>query len=141
MSRLLNFILDILRCVANIVLQLSHGHSVTPVLKEDPIVSLLETAARNFTEITTPGRWWVDVVPALKYVPEWFPGTAWKQRVKFYKSFLRKTISVPSYLVKYVSVSCASDLVTDSISCLLGKRHCNSLLHIETAPARTESDD
>lgn len=29
-----------------------------------------------------PGRFLVDVFPFLQYVPDWFPGTAWKEVAK-----------------------------------------------------------
>lgn len=31
-------------------------------------------ALSEFSAITTPGAFLVDMLPALKYVPDWFPG-------------------------------------------------------------------
>lgn len=37
---------------------------------------LIHQALSEFSAITTPGAFLVDMMPALKYVPDWFPGYA-----------------------------------------------------------------
>jgi len=56
--------------------------------EKDPFLTLPLTAMENFSQATTPGSWLVDVVPRLKNVPAWFPGSGflktaaqWKQIV------------------------------------------------------------
>ncbi|KAH9925317.1 cytochrome P450 [Fomitopsis serialis] len=45
---------------------------------EDPLVQWVHKALRAFSDITVPGAYLVDVLPFLKYVPQWFPGATFK---------------------------------------------------------------
>lgn len=38
-----------------------------------------ETLIEGFTELAIPGRLLVNLIPALRHVPDWFPGTGWKK--------------------------------------------------------------
>jgi hypothetical protein len=40
----------------------------------DPYIKIVEEAVRSATELLIPGAFLVDIIPILKYVPEWFPG-------------------------------------------------------------------
>lgn len=49
----------------------------------------------QFTQACVPGRWAVDLVPALQYLPEWFPGTGWKQIAKSWNKSMTDLINIP----------------------------------------------
>ena len=43
----------------------------------DPYIKIAEEASRALSELFTPGAFieiLVDIIPILKYLPEWFPG-------------------------------------------------------------------
>lgn len=40
----------------------------------DPYVEIAELAMRTVSVAAAPGAFLVDSIPALKYVPNWFPG-------------------------------------------------------------------
>ena len=40
----------------------------------DPYIKLAEEAVGAAAELSIPGAFLVDIIPILKYVPEWFPG-------------------------------------------------------------------
>ena len=40
----------------------------------DPYVKIAEEGVRAAGELLIPGAFLVDIIPILKYVPEWFPG-------------------------------------------------------------------
>ena len=44
-----------------------------------------ERALRGVEEGLIPGAFWVDVLPILKYVPEWMPGAGWKKKAARWK--------------------------------------------------------
>ena len=48
--------------------------------EDDEYVGLIEAALRASTDAMTPGRYLVEVLPFLKYVPTWVPG-AYTQRL------------------------------------------------------------
>ena len=40
----------------------------------DPYIKITEDAMEAIAELLVPGAFLVDIIPILKYVPEWFPG-------------------------------------------------------------------
>ena len=40
----------------------------------DPYIKIAEEGVRAAGELLIPGAFLVDIIPILKYVPEWFPG-------------------------------------------------------------------
>ncbi|GBE88750.1 Multifunctional cytochrome P450 monooxygenase af510 [Sparassis crispa] len=62
--------------IAAIVFQISHGYTVLDM--NDPLVQLAEQANHEFALSTIPGAYLVDVLPILRYVPDWLPGVHFK---------------------------------------------------------------
>ncbi|KAK7439838.1 hypothetical protein VKT23_017410 [Stygiomarasmius scandens] len=61
------------------VLHLTYGYKI----KEegvDPFVQLADEAMEQFSDITRPGVYMVDIFPFLKHVPTWFPLAYFKRR-------------------------------------------------------------
>ncbi|KAI0350839.1 O-methylsterigmatocystin oxidoreductase [Trametes cingulata] len=52
----------------------------------DPFVSLSEKVATTFSTIVVPGRYLVEVVPWLRYLPAWFPGAKFKRDALSWRS-------------------------------------------------------
>jgi hypothetical protein len=46
----------------------------------DPYIKIVEEAAGSIAELLIPGAFLVDIVPILKYVPEWFPGAKFQSK-------------------------------------------------------------
>ena len=46
----------------------------------DPHVKIVEEAVRSTAELLIPGAFLVDIIPILKYVPEWFPGAKFQRK-------------------------------------------------------------
>ncbi|KAI0267113.1 cytochrome P450 [Gloeopeniophorella convolvens] len=63
--------------VGSIIILITYGYKVRE--KNDPIVHLVETAMQNFSDVSQPGAYLVDLIPALKYLPTWFPGAGFKR--------------------------------------------------------------
>lgn len=61
----------------------------------DPLVDLVDEAMDQFSQAFVPGKWVVDLIPALEYLPEWFPGTGWKQIAKSWNKTMTDTIDIP----------------------------------------------
>jgi len=68
------------RTAGAIILRISHGYDVK--WQDDPFIELAEQANASFSVTTQPGRFLVDVFPFLQHVPDWFPGTTWKEFAK-----------------------------------------------------------
>jgi len=54
----------------------------------------------GFSETLEPGAYLVDVIPWLRYVPGWFPGTGWKVKGKRFANLLTEMADVPHQMVK-----------------------------------------
>ncbi|KIP02696.1 hypothetical protein PHLGIDRAFT_78753 [Phlebiopsis gigantea 11061_1 CR5-6] len=53
--------------------------------EDDPILIVAERGAQCLSEIVNAGSFLVDSVPALKYVPGWFPGAGWKKQAAVWR--------------------------------------------------------
>ena len=47
---------------------------------DDPYISMAEEVLNGLAEAGIPGAFWVDIFPALKYVPSWFPGAGFQKK-------------------------------------------------------------
>ena len=46
----------------------------------DPYLKIGEEAMKAIAELLIPGSFIVDIIPILKYVPEWFPGAKFQSK-------------------------------------------------------------
>ena len=46
----------------------------------DPYIKIAEEAIESISELLIPGAFLVDIIPILKYVPEWFPGASFQSK-------------------------------------------------------------
>ena len=46
----------------------------------DPYIKIAEEANASISELLIPGAFLVDIIPILKYVPEWFPGARFQRK-------------------------------------------------------------
>ncbi|EIM88804.1 cytochrome P450 [Stereum hirsutum FP-91666 SS1] len=76
------------------VLHITYGYKIQEE-GVDPLVGLADRALSEFSAITTPGAFLVDMMPALKYVPDWFPGASFKQQAKKYHKSCDDLADVP----------------------------------------------
>lgn len=53
--------------------------------RSDPYMVLSSRVVDGLNIAGKPGAFYVDVLPALKYIPEWFPGTSWKGVARYHR--------------------------------------------------------
>lgn len=51
----------------------------------DPWIDLAEQAMLASASAAVPGKFLVDVIPWLKYIPEWFPGAGFQRQAREWK--------------------------------------------------------
>ncbi|PPQ72980.1 hypothetical protein CVT25_004560 [Psilocybe cyanescens] len=81
-----------------IILRISHGYEVKE--KEDPFVTLADEATDQFSLSTAPGVFLVNLVPALRHVPQWFPGAGFKKIAAEWAQTLVHMAEKPHQFVK-----------------------------------------
>ena len=64
--------------VGSTTLSMTYSINVRPY--NDPYIKIAEEAVRAVAELLIPGAFLVDIIPILKYVPEWFPGAKFQSK-------------------------------------------------------------
>ena len=64
--------------VGSITLSMTYSINVRPY--NDPYIKIAEEAIGAIAELLIPGTFLVDIIPILKYVPEWFPGAKFQSK-------------------------------------------------------------
>lgn len=60
---------------------MTYGYTIEPD-KPDRLVDLIEQTIENGSHAAAPMAWLVDMIPALQYLPDGFPGTAFKKAAR-----------------------------------------------------------
>ena len=78
--------------VGSITLSMTYSINIRPY--NDPYIKLAEEAVKTPAELMLTGAFLVDVIPILKYVPEWFPGANFQSKaaiMRKHASMVRNT--------------------------------------------------
>jgi cytochrome P450 len=65
----------------------------------DRIVALINQVMLEFSEATVAGAWLVDLVPWLRHLPDWFPGTRFKQLARQWNKSWMSAVQAPMKFV------------------------------------------
>ncbi|KAJ7483474.1 cytochrome P450 [Mycena latifolia] len=76
-----------------VIMSVAYGIDVLP--KNDPYVTLAQHAVQSEAIALVPGRFLVDSIPILKYVPEWFPGANFKRKAREWKKLSQSMVDKP----------------------------------------------
>ncbi|KAJ3569054.1 hypothetical protein NP233_g5306 [Leucocoprinus birnbaumii] len=78
-----NLIPNIRLTFAALIMDVSYGIRISDA--KDPYIQIAEEAMDGLNKAAVPGAFLVDVFPALKHVPRWFPGAGWKCQADIWK--------------------------------------------------------
>ncbi|KAI0295091.1 cytochrome P450 [Multifurca ochricompacta] len=81
-----------------VVMSLTYGYDVKE--SGDHYVAIAEELLTLASESILPGALLVNDFPALKHIPDWFPGTAFKQRARHGKKLSYEMVNAPFNMVK-----------------------------------------
>ncbi|KAI8628042.1 cytochrome P450 oxidoreductase OrdA-like protein [Xylariaceae sp. FL1651] len=97
-----------------IILTMTYGYTINPH-KPDPLVQLADTTLEQFSASTVAGRWLVDVIPALRYIPDWMPGAGFKRTAKNWRAKLIEITETPIRFTEKLMAegNCRKSYVTD----------------------------
>ncbi|KAM3537513.1 hypothetical protein ARSEF1564_009567 [Beauveria bassiana] len=82
-----------------VILKIIYGYSAQ-TSQVDPLIDLVERTMDKLSRAIVPLSWTVDVVPALKYVPEGFPGASFKKKARQLNKTIQDTVDVPYSFVR-----------------------------------------
>jgi cytochrome P450 len=81
------------------VLQMAYGYSIEPH-QDDPLVESVDQMMTEFSQAAVPMAWAVDIIPALRYLPDGFPGAGFKQTAKRWRQSFLAAANTPYQFVK-----------------------------------------
>ncbi|KAF9447574.1 cytochrome P450 [Macrolepiota fuliginosa MF-IS2] len=81
-----------------IAITLAYGIDVKSI--DDPYIKVSEHAIDLLNNASAPGKYLVDAIPLLKYVPEWFPGAKFKRDAKEWSKVAMKFREAPFQAAK-----------------------------------------
>lgn len=61
----------------------------------DPLIDKAEKYLTSLTAAVAPGKYLVNVLPVLKYVPDWMPGATFKKEARETREQMIEMIELP----------------------------------------------
>ncbi|KAF8525402.1 cytochrome P450, partial [Gautieria morchelliformis] len=81
-----------------IIMEVVYGIKV--LARQDPYIDTAEKAIAALGIATNPGSFLVDIIPMLKYVPEWFPGASFQAKARRWRKLAVEMNTAPFNAVK-----------------------------------------
>ncbi|KAJ6586031.1 cytochrome P450 [Mycena capillaripes] len=91
---------EIRRATGAISIRIAYGYKLRDGPARDPFLEMFETAGRNFVNSSTPAAFLVDIIPALRYWPEWLPGGGFHNTAKMWSKQVHDTVDTGFGYVK-----------------------------------------
>ncbi|KAJ7607937.1 cytochrome P450 [Roridomyces roridus] len=88
-----DFVAHLRHMAGKLIMETAYGIDVLP--QNDPYVNLAEKALHSLVYALVPGRFVVDSLPVLKYVPTWFPGAGFQRLAKEWRALANNMIEKP----------------------------------------------
>ncbi|KAF9459105.1 cytochrome P450 [Collybia nuda] len=88
-----DFMNHIRQLAGETIISVAYGLDVLP--KDDPYITTAEKGVHPLVVAAVPGSFLVDLIPALKYVPDWLPFAGFKRKAKEWRELGRMMVDVP----------------------------------------------
>ncbi|THH08829.1 hypothetical protein EW145_g2435 [Phellinidium pouzarii] len=130
-----NFRKDVHRLIAGSILMATYDHEVTS--DNDPYVSLVNRTTKMTTDSGSPGGTFIDLFPALRHLPTWFPGMGLKRHALSTAELVGEVMEMPLREIKEKrnagsSSSCFVNYLLDEYesSGKIDKQHEEDIRHV-----------
>ena len=91
-----------LSLVGSTVLSTTYGINILPY--GDPLIAIGQEADEAIVELLIAGAFLVDILPVLKYVPEWFPGAKFQRKAAMMREHAENIRNAPFAATKKLMV-------------------------------------
>ncbi|KAJ7859776.1 cytochrome P450 [Mycena olivaceomarginata] len=81
-----------------VIMKVAFGYSVLG--SDDPFISIADQSSKISGWALAPGRWLVDYLPILRFIPAWFPFAHFKRQGAQWREILNSVSDVPHSWVK-----------------------------------------
>ncbi|PPQ69644.1 hypothetical protein CVT24_001217 [Panaeolus cyanescens] len=97
---------------ASSIMRVTYGITIQPS-NDDIYVVTAERALKSVSDATVPGTFLVDLIPAMKYIPEWFPGAHFQRQAAVWRGMKNDFLNLPFNHVKRLMAT------GDAVQCIL----------------------
>ncbi|PPR01466.1 hypothetical protein CVT24_001870 [Panaeolus cyanescens] len=100
------------------ILKVAYGYTIQG--HDDPLVLNIEDAMDGIKQAGHPGAFLVDLIPAMKYIPEWFPGATFQKKAARWRQITQDMTNKPFEYVKEqmkngTAIPCISTKMIDQL--------------------------
>ncbi|PPQ89805.1 hypothetical protein CVT25_007410 [Psilocybe cyanescens] len=88
-----DFAAHIRRNAVAVIMKVAYGYQVSS--NDDQMVSTLEEAFRIHATLIVPGKYWVELFPMLRFLPEWMPGAGFRRVAREFGKTLHRVEEIP----------------------------------------------
>ncbi|KAF7296845.1 Cytochrome P450 [Mycena indigotica] len=81
------------RWTAEITMKSTYGIDLLET--NDPYIRIAELAVGTLSAAGVPGKYLVDAIPLLKYIPAWVPGAGFQQDARIWRDYAKDLVEVP----------------------------------------------
>ncbi|KAF8181626.1 cytochrome P450 [Pholiota molesta] len=78
---------------AAVIMGITYGINIAD--KEDRYIATAEKALEGMGQAASPGAFLVDLLPCLKYIPEWVPGASFKRKAREWREAVMQMKDAP----------------------------------------------
>ncbi|OAK99149.1 cytochrome P450 [Phaeosphaeriaceae sp. SRC1lsM3a] len=82
-----------------VILKIIYGYTAE-AKGPDVLVDMAGKTMADFSDASVPGKWPVDIMPFLRFLPDWMPGTSFKETARTMAAQLQRTTEQPYAFVK-----------------------------------------
>ncbi|KAK7692903.1 hypothetical protein QCA50_004539 [Cerrena zonata] len=83
---------------SGIILKIIYDIDITDM--HDEYIQIAEEAIAALSIVQVPGKFWVEFLPIMRYIPRWVPGAYFKRKAEQYQSIVAKMKDQPFDAVK-----------------------------------------
>ncbi|CAE6446761.1 unnamed protein product [Rhizoctonia solani] len=95
-------------------IRIAYGHTARS--SDDEFIRMAEKFMDAAAEATMPGRWLVESIPLLRFIPSWFPGAIFKRKTKAWTKMTISHRQAPfDYVVKNMADGTAEPSFTSKL--------------------------
>ncbi|KIJ39738.1 hypothetical protein M422DRAFT_257332 [Sphaerobolus stellatus SS14] len=124
-----DFIKHIRHTAGAIIMEVGYGINIKS--ENDPYIHTAQEAMNALGEAGVPGRFMVDMIPWMKYIPEWVPGASFKKQARIWRKYILDMADLP---FEYVKTQMANGTAQPSFT----STHLERLAATNDAPADAE---
>ncbi|KAF5571206.1 oxidoreductase [Fusarium pseudoanthophilum] len=84
----------------SVIVKVVYGYTAEQ-FRPDPLLSTVRKVVDEFGIAAKPGAFMVDLIPILKYIPDWFPRAGFKTTAKQWRSNLESSVEDPAAFVEH----------------------------------------